>query len=204
LGRPWATSQNGQRRVQISPMIMKVAVPPTKHSLRFGQDASSHTVCSLFARSLRLISSTLGELDNRTRIQSGLRGIRSVAITFTGLRATFSAPANFTPCSRLPAFTFLSSDRSLIRRQTSLVTCGLITHHCNQLVPKPPRDGIELDILDVMLHPGHGHALVTTGINPENRLEIHIPTECQAVKRAALANPQSKRRNLGRAHVNPR
>ena len=27
LGRPWATSQNGQRRVQMSPMIMKVAVP---------------------------------------------------------------------------------------------------------------------------------------------------------------------------------
>ena len=43
-GRPWPTSQNGQRRVHLSPMIMKVAVPLPKHSPMFGQLASSHTV----------------------------------------------------------------------------------------------------------------------------------------------------------------
>jgi hypothetical protein len=37
LGRPWPTSQNGQRRVHLSPMIMKVAVPLPKHSPIFGQ-----------------------------------------------------------------------------------------------------------------------------------------------------------------------
>ncbi len=42
-GRPWATSQNGQRRVQIAPRIIKVAVPWLKHSAKFGQEASSQT-----------------------------------------------------------------------------------------------------------------------------------------------------------------
>ena len=30
----------------LEPRIMKVAVPPLKHSPMFGQEASSHTVCS--------------------------------------------------------------------------------------------------------------------------------------------------------------
>ena len=55
-GRPWPTSQNGQRRVHLSPMIMKVAVPLPKHSPMFGQLASSHTVTSLFSRRMSLIS----------------------------------------------------------------------------------------------------------------------------------------------------
>ena len=46
-GRPWPTSQNGQRRVHLSPMIMNVAVPLPKHSPMFGHEASSHTECSL-------------------------------------------------------------------------------------------------------------------------------------------------------------
>jgi hypothetical protein len=46
-GRPWPTSQNGQRRVHLSPMIMKVAVPLPKHSPMLGQEASSHTVWQL-------------------------------------------------------------------------------------------------------------------------------------------------------------
>ena len=45
LGRPCPTSQKGQRRVQMSPIIMKVAVPWLKHSPMLGQEASSHTVC---------------------------------------------------------------------------------------------------------------------------------------------------------------
>src|SRR5471030_1840225 len=99
FGRPWPTSQNGQRRVQMSPMIMKVAVPPEKHSPRFGQDASSQTLCSLCLRSKALMRSTSGETGIRTRIQSGLRGNSSVGIIFTGIRATFSAPRNLTPTS---------------------------------------------------------------------------------------------------------
>jgi hypothetical protein len=42
-GIPWATSQNGPRRFQIAPKIIKVAVPWLKHSCKLGHDASSHT-----------------------------------------------------------------------------------------------------------------------------------------------------------------
>ena len=55
-GRPWPTSQNGQRRVHLSPMIMKVAVPLPKHSPMLGQEASSHTVFRLLSRRICLIS----------------------------------------------------------------------------------------------------------------------------------------------------
>ena len=51
-----STSQNGQRRVQISPKIIKVAVPLLKHSPILGQLASSQTVCRLFSRKTFLIS----------------------------------------------------------------------------------------------------------------------------------------------------
>src|SRR5207253_5680831 len=84
----------------ISPMIMKVAVPPEKHSPRFGQEASSQTLCSLCLRSNALIRATSGDVDSGTRIQSGLRGTSSVGRIFTGMRATLSAPRSFTPgCS---------------------------------------------------------------------------------------------------------
>ena len=53
LGRPWATSQKLQRRVQTSPRIMNVAVPWLKHSWMFGQLASSHTVTSVDRDDLR-------------------------------------------------------------------------------------------------------------------------------------------------------
>src|SRR3546814_2913607 len=58
LGRPWATSQKLQRRVQTSPRIMKVAVPWPKHSWMFGQLASSHTVTRRLARSFSLSFAT--------------------------------------------------------------------------------------------------------------------------------------------------
>ncbi|MNR29561.1 hypothetical protein D3C85_1469550 [compost metagenome] len=78
-------------------MIMKVAVPPEKHSPRFGQEASSQTLCSLCLRSSCLIRATSGDAGISTRIQSGLRGMSSVGMIFTGMRATFSAPRSFTP-----------------------------------------------------------------------------------------------------------
>ena len=45
-GFPLPTAQNVQRRVQISPRIMKVAVPALQHSKMFGQRASWQTVFS--------------------------------------------------------------------------------------------------------------------------------------------------------------
>ena len=44
VGRPVLTAQKAQARVQVSPRIMKVAVPALQHSPMLGQWASSHTV----------------------------------------------------------------------------------------------------------------------------------------------------------------
>jgi len=49
-GRPVLTLQKAQARVQVSPMIMKVACFFSQHSPIFGQPASSQTVCKPFAR----------------------------------------------------------------------------------------------------------------------------------------------------------
>src|SRR5471032_3293900 len=85
-GRPCATSQKLQRRVHLSPIIMNVAVPWLKHSLRLGQDASSHTVCRRFSRKILFNSATAGVVGIRILIQSGfLRG--SAVTTFIGIRA---------------------------------------------------------------------------------------------------------------------
>src|SRR5690554_8070128 len=46
-GRPVATAQKEQERVQILPRIMNVAVPAPQHSPIFGQFPLSHMVCSL-------------------------------------------------------------------------------------------------------------------------------------------------------------
>ena len=88
IGRPWPTSQNGQRRVHLSPMIMNVAVPLPKHSPMFGQLASSQTVCSLCSRRICLISLKRcvdAAPPARTRIHSGLRR-RSTGSTAIGMR----------------------------------------------------------------------------------------------------------------------
>jgi hypothetical protein len=45
-GLPVLTLQKPQRRVQVSPRIMNVAVPRSQHSPMFGQAASWQTVCS--------------------------------------------------------------------------------------------------------------------------------------------------------------
>ncbi len=45
-GRPVRTLQKAQARVQVSPMIMKVACLTDQHSPMLGQAASSHTVTS--------------------------------------------------------------------------------------------------------------------------------------------------------------
>ena len=45
VGLPVLTLQKPQRRVQVSPRIMKVAVPRSQQSPMFGQAASWQTVC---------------------------------------------------------------------------------------------------------------------------------------------------------------
>ena len=105
FGRPWATSQKLQRRVQTSPRIMNVAVPWLKHSWMFGQLASSQTVTSRFSRSLDLSFCTALPAGMRTRIQLGLRKVGADSSNFTGLRAILSPPSCFTPaCSDAGAF----------------------------------------------------------------------------------------------------
>src|SRR5579883_1578349 len=91
-GRPCATSQKLQRRVHLSPIIMKVAVPWVKHSGRLGQEASSQTVTRLFSLSNLLRSLTAGEAGILTLIQSGLRKGEEVGSILTGMRDSFSAP----------------------------------------------------------------------------------------------------------------
>jgi hypothetical protein len=53
LGRPVATAQNEQLRVQTLPRIMKVAVPAPQHSPMFGQLPLSQMVCSLLVSTMR-------------------------------------------------------------------------------------------------------------------------------------------------------
>ena len=53
---PVLTLQNAQARVQVSPMIMKVACFLSQHSPMFGQPASSHTVSRPLARTMLRVS----------------------------------------------------------------------------------------------------------------------------------------------------
>ena len=56
-GMPVFTLQKAQARVQVSPMIMKVACFFSQHSPILGQPASSHTVTSLFSLTMARVSS---------------------------------------------------------------------------------------------------------------------------------------------------
>ncbi len=96
FGRPWATSQNEQRRVQTSPRIMNVAVPWLKHSWMFGQLASSQTVTRRFSRSLAFSVCTALPDGIRTRIHDGLRSTGASA-NCTGERPILSPPSCLTP-----------------------------------------------------------------------------------------------------------
>src|SRR5690606_4648188 len=96
LGRPWATSQKLQRRVQTSPRIMKVAVPWPKHSWMFGQLASSQTVTRRLARSFDFSAATAPVDGIRTRIHDGLRST-GASTNSTGERPILSPATCFTP-----------------------------------------------------------------------------------------------------------
>jgi hypothetical protein len=56
FGLPVETLQKAQARVQISPMIMKVACFLSQHSPIFGQPASSQTVTSLCSFTIARVS----------------------------------------------------------------------------------------------------------------------------------------------------
>src|SRR5690606_23562318 len=96
FGRPWATSQKLQRRVQTSPRIMKVAVPWPKHSWMFGQLASSQTVTRRFLRSFDFSAATAPLDGIRTRIHDGLRST-GASTNATGERPILSPATCFTP-----------------------------------------------------------------------------------------------------------
>ena len=53
---PVLTLQKAQARVQVSPMIMKVACFLSQHSPIFGQPASSHTVTRPFSLTILRVS----------------------------------------------------------------------------------------------------------------------------------------------------
>ena len=55
-GSPVLTLQKAQARVQVSPMIMKVACFFSQHSPMFGQPASSQTVTRPLARMMACVS----------------------------------------------------------------------------------------------------------------------------------------------------
>src|SRR6266852_3367409 len=156
-GRPWATSQNGQRRVQMSPRIMKVAVPLPKHSAMFGQDASSHTVCSFCRRRMSLISwnRELG-LAARTRIHAGLG---SGAPRGT-IRIVFAWPFSFTPASRM---------------------LKLLDHVCRQ----PLAHGVGALGEPEVARLRDRKARIAAGIDGGERREVHVDVECQTMVRPA-------------------
>ena len=71
-------------------MIMKVACFFSQHSPMLGQPASSHTVTSLFSRTMRFVSAHFGDPGARTD-QSGLRWMGwSGRCAFSGWRGRLS------------------------------------------------------------------------------------------------------------------
>jgi hypothetical protein len=80
LGRPVATAQKEQLRVQTLPKIMKVAVPSPQHSPIFGQLPLSQMVWSLLVSTIVRTFLYSGPTGNFTLSQSG-RFLRSEVIT---------------------------------------------------------------------------------------------------------------------------
>src|SRR5437764_10405724 len=76
VGFPLFTLQNPQRRVQVSPRIMNVAVPRVQHSPIFGQAASWHTVWRFSALISLCRSRYFGPPGAVTLNQADLRSLR--------------------------------------------------------------------------------------------------------------------------------
>src|SRR5581483_11290996 len=173
-GRPCATSQKGQRRVQTSPRIMKVAVPLPKHSAMFGQEASSHTVCSFCSRRMDFTSwKRESGAAARTRIQGGF-GSAARGTIFIGMRAVLAAPFSFAPGSRM-----LEPRRDALRQPLAHDLGALAKAELAQL--RDPQAGI------------------AAGRYCVERPQVHVHVERDAVVGAPACDPDAERRDLGRA-----
>ena len=73
VGLPVLTLQKPQRRVQVSPRIMNVAVPRSQQSPMFGQAASWQTVCRPSSAIVRFSSRYFGLPGLGTLNHGGLR-----------------------------------------------------------------------------------------------------------------------------------
>ena len=73
VGLPVCTLQKPQRRVQVSPRIMNVAVPRSQHSPTFGQAASWQTVCRFSCLIIAVRSRYFGPPGAGTLNHGGLR-----------------------------------------------------------------------------------------------------------------------------------
>ena len=73
VGLPVCTLQKPQRRVQVSPRIMNVAVPRSQHSPTFGQAASWQTVCRFSCSIIAVRSRYFGPPGAGTLNHGGLR-----------------------------------------------------------------------------------------------------------------------------------
>src|SRR4051812_48516591 len=175
-GRPCATSQNGQRRVQMSPRIMKVAVPLPKHSAMFGQEASSHTVCSFCRRRMSLISwKREPGLAARTRIHAGFGSV----VARGTMRIVFAFPFSFTPASRMV-------------EMMNYACCQLFAHG-GRRVGQAERARL-----------CHGEAGITAGIDGGERREVHVHVERHAMVRPPLDHTDPKGGHLGPVHIDAR
>src|SRR5436190_14613874 len=170
-GRPCATSQKGQRRVQMSPRIMKVAVPLPKHSAMFGHEASSQTVCSFCRRRMSLISwkRELG-LAARTRIQGGLGSV----VPRGTMRIVFAWPFSFTPASRM--FEVAQHAR------------GELLSHRRRCLGEAEVAGL-----------GHREAGIAARIDGGERREVHVDVEREAMVCLPADDAYAQRRDLGAA-----
>src|SRR4051794_4222051 len=175
-GRPCATSQNGQRRVQISPRIMKVAVPLPKHSAMFGHEASSHTVCSFCRRRMSLISwkREFG-LAARTRIQDGFGSV----VARGTMRIVLLLPFSFTPASRM---------------------VEMMDHAARQLFAYGRRRLGKAELARLR----NREAWIAARIDGGKRGEVHVDVECDAMVRPALDHPYAERGDLGALYIDPR
>src|ERR671912_106581 len=207
FGRPWATSQKLQRRVQTSPRIMKVAVPWLKHSWMFGQLASSQTVTSRFSRSLALSLATALPAGMRTRIHSGLRNTGAAASKRTGLRAILSPPSCFTPtCSDAGA----ASAATGMSPMTGRTWIGIVFDMAGVGRGGGPGGGgggghdRRVAGAAAVAHRRHPQALVAAGIDALERRQVHGHVEGQSVEGAAVAHPQAQRADLGIPDVDAR
>src|SRR4051794_11251640 len=179
-GLPCATSQKGQRRVQMSPRIMKVAVPLPKHSPMLGHEASSHTVCSFCSRRMRLMSWNREPGPGaRTRIHAGLasasRGTILMAY-FSNARAVFFSPFSLTPGSR----TFKPREEGI---DESLP-------HDERRFGKPER-----------LRIGHGETGIAARVDRGKRRQVHVDVQREAMIGAAARHAYSKRGHFGAGDV---